>query len=356
MTDAPQGHVALLESYLRDAKEKYPHALVGVAMTVWATPQQAVASVGWAGAADLEEAGVKAAEKLLSCIQKQVEVSKLPPSDVTLDVSYVVWNVANGPSGFDFVTWLIHAEMVRRREHAPAPLKVGFYLGTNPQQALEKKNNKHWIENVYRPAMKLLGAVEDDAAIYGHMLGPFLPGQIVQAYSRGEDLPMFKATLPPPYPNYVTITLREAAYWPHRNSKMDEWLRFARYLQDVGERVILVRDTAKAFEKIDGFETCPSASVNLEYRLALYEGAKCNFCVGGGPWQLCLFGTSPWLAFLQVESELNINSYRPNTPDYWRQLMGVEPGGQFPWSQPNQRIIWAPDEYDHIVAAWKDFV
>jgi hypothetical protein len=353
MSDGVPAHVAMLESYLHDAKTKYHHSLIGVAMVAWATPTQPVASVNWAGAADLDEQGVKAAEKLLAAIQNQVASWKTPPPDPGLDGGYVVWNMAHGPSGFDFITWLINAEMMRRRQGASGPLKVGFYLGSDPNKALRDKNNARWLEKVYRPALEMLGAVEDDRAIYGNLLAPFLPAPIVQACGYGEEVPLFRSKLPSPHPGCIVITLREAHYWPHRNSRIADWLEFAAHLRTDGYEVIFVRDTDKAFEAIPDFETCPQASIDLATRVALYQEAICTFSDGGGPWQMCLFGHSPWLSFITMGQDSS--EYRPNTPEYWRLYMGVEPGGQFPWSRPDQRLVWAPGTFKNIMAAWKDF-
>jgi len=50
--------------------------------------------------------------------------------DETLDASHVCYKRRHtGPLGFDFIYWLVDAEMTRVREGAPAPLKVAFWCG-----------------------------------------------------------------------------------------------------------------------------------------------------------------------------------------------------------------------------------
>jgi hypothetical protein len=33
----------------------------------------------------------------------------------------------------------------------------------------------------------------------------------------------------------------------------------------------------------------------------------------------------------------------------------VEPGDQYPWASPVQRIVWKNDEYENIRAAWNEY-
>jgi ADP-heptose:LPS heptosyltransferase len=150
----------------------------------------------------------------------------------------------------------------------------------------------------------------------------------------------------------ITITLRESLHWPHRNSNLPEWLKFADYLQKQGEQVLFVRDTWKAREPLERFATCPAASRDLEIRLALYKQAKCNFFIDNGPWHLALVSPAPWVAFINVDP---MSGYIPCTPQWWKRNHGVAPGQQFPWSNATQRIVWAPDTFDEMCKAWEDF-
>ena len=88
-------------------------------------------------------------------------------------------------------------------------------------------------------------------------------------------------------------------------------------------------------------------------RLALYEAAKCNFSVSNGPWMLQLFGTKPWLMFVEVSP---MSAFFPETAQFWQQWHGINPGlnEQFPWSKPTQRIIWKRDDASHIIKSWEE--
>ena len=76
------------------------------------------------------------------------------------------------------------------------------------------------------------------------------------------------------------ITLRETCS-PDRNSKLEEWIKFANYVRKTNN-VVFVRDTDKCNETLEPFTTFPFASIDLDIRLALFKHAKMNFSVGGG--------------------------------------------------------------------------
>jgi hypothetical protein len=267
-----------------------------------------------------------------------------------------------GPACFDFFAWLVMAEMHRLREKAPGPLRVGFYWGQDGsmERILQTAGRRQMYRNVILPSLAFVGAVEDESCIgNGRVMERYTFVDIVKACRLGEDVPLltpsnqavtaiweFIREKPP-----VTITLREAAYSSHRNSNLDEWLKFAEYLTAQGERVVFVRDTSHAMDKITGYETCPAASVDIDVRLALYECAKCNLFVSNGPWSLALFGTAPWLMFNAIDA---LDPYPPNTAQWWRQFHGIDQGEQFPWSRPDQRIVWERDTFANMTKAWEE--
>lgn len=146
---------------------------------------------------------------------------------------------------------------------------------------------------------------------------------------------------------YVTITLREALYWPTRNSQLVEWIKAASELKRQGHRIIFIRDTAKASEPIDGFETSPAASVNLFSRAALYAGAAANLFINNGPAWLCWFLGAPCLIFRMVSPDAPCSSQ-----EYFA-ACGLPPGGQPAYAKRGQRIIWHDDNADVILAAFE---
>jgi hypothetical protein len=200
--------------------------------------------------------------------------------------------------------------------------------------------------------LPLFGAVEDPSAIDCRHVD-FKAFSDVAALMR-EGIPVPRIRVPQftrHAPAPVTITLRECEHQRSRNSNLPEWLEFGHWLEGQGERVLVIRDTSKADNcfLLDLLYTRPEASRNLLTRASLYEHAKANFFVSNGPWSLAAFGRTPWVLMvtLQDDKELAVNSGW-----YWRDYMGVNEDGQFPWSTPQQRVIYKPDTFENLKEAW----
>lgn len=286
----------------------------------------------------------------------QMMKTRQSKSDGEKGANFHEYNLACYPLNFDFVPWIIESEMIRRRMGAPAPLRIGF---SHKEELTE--SGTRILNCVHRPILQMIGAVEDEKAIGGWRKASLTRNEIVLAAKRGEEIPRLRADIHsikameqwtqgmPPHP--VTITLREAEHWPHRNSNMEAWLKFARDLRAKGEFVIFVRDTRKANEPLEDWQTCQPASFNICSRAALYERAKCNFFISNGPGELGVFGTCPYLYFIELKEHPD---YYANTDGSWREMQGIGEGEQWPWALPGQRMVWAPDTYEAISAAWEE--
>lgn len=343
----------LLEIYLENAYSG-EYAAIAIVMAC----HDAKVAVDVAGTIHLSaslKGGLELANNQIDDILKKIS---LPEVDRNLSADYVCFNVPGGSVSYDFLPWLIDAEMTRIRHNAPAPLKVGFWMGRNlGDSGLDDPARRRMYEKVVVPALGLIGAVEDEKARNGRVKEFYTCRDIVGAYLAGEVVPCFEAPehavkLMAPYRGAVTITLRECDYWPHRNSNLKAWQRFAIDLRQRGERVVFVRDTANADKRLEGFTIVPRASTDLESRMALYQGAKCNLFVSNGPIGLALFSQAPFLAFIATQEDGSI--HRADTPEFWRTFQGIEVGEQFPWVRPDQRIVWAKDDYENIVIAWNE--
>lgn len=312
-----------------------------------------VACVDHVGDVSLEWSQKEAIEILQGRLNKSIDNWMLPFQDKTLDASYVCYNVANAPLGFDFVNWLVTQEMNRIVAGAPAPLKVGFWVGKDIETAGKLDQRLPWLENVFRPALGFIGAVEDEKGKVGLAQQMYVTKQIVNYVKEGKGKPpIFRAKGEYDLPKgAVTITLREAEHWGHRNSNLEAWLKFANDLKARNERVVFVRDTRKAHEPIEGFEICPDASIDLDKRMWLYDHSKANLFVSNGPQVLCLYGDKPWLMFVPLEDDSS--TYTPNTRKFWEEKQGLSPGEQYPWSNHKQRLVWKTDDYENIVEAYK---
>ena len=314
----------------------------------------------FAGSIQMEECVPTAIDTLREAVVKSI-ATRQPPwqPDPELTADYLCYNVAVGSLGFDFIPYLISAEMERVRMGAPAPLKIHFWRGDSGQLGLETEYRRQTFGGVVQPSLKLIGAVEDGGAARGRR-STYFYWDIVDRARQGEQVPKFK---PPPEAvkrvqswflekeQPVTITLRESKSFPHRNSNRKAWLEFARELQRQGETVVIVRDTAKAYDPLPGFSTCPEASLLLDIRMALYERAKCNLFVSNGPGSLGWFGSHPFLQFIKPKEESRIFF---ETTSWWKEAAHMEVGGQLPWCRPDQRIVWEADSFDNIRRAWDE--
>lgn len=316
---------------------------------------------GWvSGSPTFSSLAKDALERAIGEVDKDTLNRTLPMRDPNLSADYVCYNVANGYLSYDFLNWMIDAEMTRIREGAPWPLKVAFWYGRDGKTGISTLYQVTMLQEVIRPALALIGAVEDNAAMLGRSKELYLFRDIAQAARAGEQVPKFKAPewaveaiagiigdQPP-----VTITLREAEHTPQRNSNIDEWLKFARWLAKCGENIIFIRDTAKADEPlVCEFPDCPEASKNLHMRMALYEKAKANLFVSNGPVTLAQYSDRPWLMFHPKTN--NNDSYIGGTPAFWEEAQTIPVGSQLPWSRPDQKIVWEEPTFENLVSAWK---
>jgi hypothetical protein len=83
----------------------------------------------------------------------------------------------------------------------------------------------------------------------------------------------------------ITITLREYNYDTSRNSNVEEWVKFAKFISEKGFTPVFIPDTDACFEhdpRLDGFIVFEAPCWNLGIRMALYEGVDLNFFSSSG--------------------------------------------------------------------------
>jgi hypothetical protein len=169
------------------------------------------------------------------------------------------------PASWDFLQWLVNVYITYgpiNVKFIPGP-KGGFRDDTMPRP-LEAR--EAIFRHVMKPALQLLGMREGRGERVDPL--PYTLTYAVQAARIGVQMPKWqipqwamdhaKAYLGDRKP--LVITLREASYYPLRNSDAGAWTKFA---AECGEDVIFVRDTAKADQPYYDFETCPRASKEL---------------------------------------------------------------------------------------------
>lgn len=298
------------------------------------------------------------------------------------------------PTGFDFVTFLALAEIARRNGSYDA-LRVVFVLGENRQfwtrEPYSTKDQEWRLQNLLIPLTGLYSScqslvvcqsrkdAEDLVAAAGDARFPsrYTPSQPVEdayqwanlaaAVACGAEIVPWQA---PEQPNQmvrkwlatrgkgrkvITITLREASYFPTQNSDIAAWAEFATSLDTSRYFPVLLRDAEFAYDPLPsefrGLTDFPLASVAVQFRAALYQLSYLNLMSAGGPMQLAW--TNPECRSL-VFKVLNLENFR-STPVPLRS-MGLEPGRQPITASKFQDIVWGPDDIDTIRAAFVEMV
>lgn len=270
------------------------------------------------------------------------------------DTLHAIYDLARAPASWDFVAFLVHAEMERRacglgklEVSINAGPKDGFRDDPFPAPLYAKQA---LLEKVIRPLTEIAGASHGSREVGAAF--PYIVEPIVRRYRDGEAVPTLSAPvwardavrkhLGGRHP--IVVTLREAAYWQQRNTDMAVWKPF---LKAQRGNLIIVRDTERAADPLDGFETFPAASLDVNWRLALYEEAALNVLTASGPLNLLAFSDAPYLAFnLSNSGYLSIENIEAMT--------GVKrTENRWPWAKPTQRIVWEQPTTEMLFAEFE---
>ena len=145
----------------------------------------------------------------------------------------------------------------------------------------------------------------------------------------------------------VTITLRSYEYTPVRNSNIAAWTAFARRLDPARFSVVFVPDTMQALgplpAELRGLAVFGEAALVLGLRMALYQRAYLNLGVNNGPMGLCWLNDQTRYITFKILSETVANA----TPDYM-EFLGFAIGQSLPFATPFQQWVWADDDLDVI--------
>ena len=143
----------------------------------------------------------------------------------------------------------------------------------------------------------------------------------------------------------VVLTMRQSKIKTGRNSNIEEWIKAADWMREIGMDPVFVPDTDFPDMVFGDHKSCPKAAMDVQYRLALYEAAYLNAGVNNGPMALCVFSRRPVLYFRPVT-----HGYYETSEAHWR-ANGIPVRSQFPWFSILQRIIWeGTDDFENIKA------
>lgn len=143
---------------------------------------------------------------------------------------------------------------------------------------------------------------------------------------------------------YATITLREASYWPDRNSNKPEWTKVAGWLKAQGIMPVVIPDTNGT--GLEGFQEFAPAAFDMDLRAALYEGAVVNLGVLNGPMSIIAYLKARYLIV-----KVNVETAVASTTEFLK-AHGFENGDDF---GGEGKMIWKPDTFENIVEHLKEF-
>jgi hypothetical protein len=140
----------------------------------------------------------------------------------------------------------------------------------------------------------------------------------------------------------VTITLRRYGYMPARNSRIPDWVAFARGLDPSRYLPVFVPDTNDLKvglpPELAPFAVYPEAAASVPLRLALYERAFLNLGVNNGPMGLAWLDEKVRYATLKLET-----AEVPQSTLKFMRTFGFEPGKSLPFANPLQQWVWEDD-------------
>jgi len=287
-------------------------------------------------------------------------------------------DLAAAPVTFDIASYLVGAELARRRAGlrdifvvvVPGP-ESGFRREEAGYADLVDLDARRWrLRHVILPALSLLPSVSGHIVcrdrrqaaalqraarrIYPDTYTVGLPRQpagrdVRDAARRGEQVwPLLEAEAEPRRmvagflaeigaERPVVISLRQYGYMSGRNSHLATWAAFADELRHGGYTPVFVPDTSAGLvrqsELGDHLVFAPAAW-NLSLRMALYEAAWLNMAVMHGPMELCWYSERcRYLIFIPVGAAPQC------TPESLEE-QGHEIGRDFRFAGRFQRLVW----------------
>ncbi len=269
------------------------------------------------------------------------------------------------PTSYDFLVFLVTA--ATRADRLGEDLKIGFVAAPTEDGFRAGKMPLEWkqgrMENLLIPSISFVGASWgsfkniEDAQKYLENGESFFPDSFPEtnAWStymlpalykeieasggrmRTLDVPELDCMKEHPRP-YITITLRTSRN-AHRNSNMKAWTEFIEERVAAGANVVVIPDA----ENLCG--EWHDAALDIRYRMALYADAEMNLMVSNGPGSLCLFSDAPLLMFNML---CPTRGGKGSASEEHLRKIGIPPGSQFSFTNPNQRITWSGDSIEEI--------
>lgn len=297
---------------------------------------------------------------------------------------YCFYDFAVCPASYDFFAFLYAAETCRIRrnlKYIEIILVKGPVQNFRGDNVRSKEVNETFLLNVIIPGLSILPSIEsylwvsrdsfdisdiNKVNIYprGYKLkkptAEYTLRELAAAKVRGDKpgffrAPNFAKNLAQDFINteieggsFITLTTREEDRHDYdvRRINKDMWVNVFKKLKDKGITPIIVRDTAKTFNKpiFDDIIEVSAASIHLPFRLALYEQALCNFTRNNGTANLKFFSKSKVRYFAEFSEQKIFLSKK-----WWKQNYGMTTGSQLPMTTTTSEIVWGPEDPKYIL-------
>ena len=282
-----------------------------------------------------------------------------------------------GPVSFDFVVFLIKAELYRQQQGldklhvviVPFPNGIGGMF--RDKRKFYDEHESHWrLWNICIPACSLVDAsvtvatdweqaarIEDGAVWPANWNcqtlrnRPHLVGSLIKDSNSDVVIPQLCAStharrkVVERYKNrpFVTMTQRRT-YLGDRNTDAEEWRKAREHIKGKGFAVETIYDVNSALGMGTGF-----AEFSLDLRMALYQESALNLQANNGAASLCWFSATPYRMF---------DAGVGDTREEWRGLFedqGLPWGTTWPWAKPQQKIVYERSTADVIIREFEEW-
>jgi hypothetical protein len=258
----------------------------------------------------------------LKKINRRLKAIFLKEKDIADNYVTAIYDLQTLPVTYDFAYFLASAELFASKNKKSAfkvlfvPRKNDEFIVEKEYQSIVDEESMKWrFENIILPMMNmypacigyslLLQRSDVSEAINEKILFPEFYSEnfysadfYKEVFASKNNILGFSASIQGKrYINswkkfnkinnhIVTITLRRYKYDACRNSNVDEWVKFAKFIKEKGFAPIFIPDTDACFEhdpRLDGYIVFEAPCWNLGIRMALYEEADLNFFTCNGP-------------------------------------------------------------------------
>ncbi len=315
------------------------------------------------------------------------------------DVLYAFYDRAVYPDGFDVINFLFFAEVTRKQmgcSHVHpvfVPVPDDHYLrkdekityGRDNVRTVARDNatSQWWERNIMIPCCWMLPSCrqvsicttrEEAALLYSRIASKIFPADysvesptkwspLFFSYAASQyvqDIPSLRATDKakeyvdlwiaehlPEEKKIIAITLRESPFQNDRNSKVGEWVSFAKRLDTERYCPVIIRDTSVALRKpppqLTHFPIFQECSWNMELRMAFYERSYINLFTAGGPAILAFANKAVRTIIFHVLREGVFECSREHM-----EADGLMVGKDFFGATPYQHNIWEDESVEII--------